>query len=74
MDTTCRTDRWAQRLAESDARWARQMARSDAWWALFLAEFRADLREFKLEILAWTYVFVAGGTVTIIAAVRLLRP
>jgi hypothetical protein len=45
-----------QRLAESDARWERR-----------LAEIRAEIREFKADLIKWTFVFVTGGTLTVLS-------
>lgn len=54
------------RLAESDARWERRLAESDARWEHRLAEFRVELREVKADLIKWTFVFVAGGTLTVL--------
>ena len=43
------------RLAESDARWERRMG-----------ELRTELREVKADLIKWAFVFVAGGTITVL--------
>ena len=47
-----------QRLADSDARWERR-----------LGELRIELREAKADLIKWTFVFVAGGTITVLGFV-----
>jgi hypothetical protein len=45
-----------QRLAESDARWERR-----------LSDLRAEIRDVKADLLKWTFVFVTGGTFTVLS-------
>lgn len=67
-----------QRMAESDAKWDRRMAELDAKWEgrftqldakleQRVAELRGELRELKAELIKWMFVFVAGGTVTVLS-------
>jgi hypothetical protein len=43
------------RLAESDTRWERR-----------LGELRVELRETRADLIKWTFVLVAGGTITVL--------
>lgn len=57
-----------RRFAESDAQLERRLAEMDARWEQRLSDIRADL-------IKWAFIFVAGGTLTVIGAmVALLRP
>jgi hypothetical protein len=52
-----------QRLAESDARWERR-----------LSDLRAEIRDVKADLLKWTFVFVTGGTFTVLSVmIAILR-
>ena len=39
----------------------------DAKWERRFADLRAELREFKADLIKWTFVFVTGGTLTILS-------
>ena len=71
-----------QRIAESDAKWDRRMAELDAKWegrftqldakleqrmAELRGEFRGELRDLKAELIKWMFIFVAGGTLTVLS-------
>ena len=67
-----------QRIAESDAKWDRRMAELDAKWEgrftqldakleQRVAELRSELRDLKAELIKWMFIFVAGGTLTVLS-------
>jgi ABC-type phosphate transport system auxiliary subunit len=56
-----------QRAAELDAKWERRWAQLDAKLDQRVAELRSELRELKAELLKWMFVFVAGGTLTVLS-------
>jgi hypothetical protein len=48
------------RFAEFDTRWERRLAESDTRWERRLGEVKADL-------IKWTFIFVTGGTFTVLS-------
>jgi hypothetical protein len=63
--------KWERRWAQLDAKWERRWAQLDAKLEQRVAELRAEvrteLRELKAELLKWMFVFVAGGTLTVLS-------
>jgi ABC-type phosphate transport system auxiliary subunit len=56
-----------QRVAELDAKWEHRWAQLDAKLEQRVAELRSEMRELKAELIKWMFVFVAGGTVTVLS-------
>ncbi len=58
--------RWERRISALDSKWERQMAELDVKWERRLGEFRTEIQALKAELIKWTFVFIAGGTLTVI--------
>lgn len=77
--------RFEKRLAESEVRFekrlgelAGQVAEMDARWERRMADFQAevlrDLRETKADLIKWSFVFVAGATLSILGVLLTSLP
>ncbi len=55
-----------------DAKLEQRLAASDARWERRLGEFRTEIQAIKAELIKWTFVFIAGGTLTTIAGLTAL--
>ena len=53
-------------FARFDAKLEHRLAESDARWERRLGELRVELRETRADLIRWTFVFVAGGTITVL--------
>ena len=51
--------RWDRRLGELEVRWGNRLSE-------FRTEFKTEVRELKAELIKWTFIFVTGGTITIL--------
>jgi hypothetical protein len=58
--------RWDHRLAESEVRWDHRLSESEVRWERRLSDLRIEIREVKADLIKWTFVFVAGGTLTVL--------
>ena len=56
-----------QRFAEMDARLERRLAESDTRWERRIGDLRAEMHEVKADLIKWTFVFVTGGTFTVLS-------
>jgi hypothetical protein len=69
MDTTYRSELAALNelnFAKFDAKLEQRVAELRAEFRDLRGELRAELREVKADLLKWMFVFVAGGTATIL--------
>jgi len=56
-----------QRTAELDAKSETRFSELDQRMAELRGEFRSELRDLKAELIKWTFIFVAGGTLTVLS-------
>jgi hypothetical protein len=59
--------RWAQLDAKLDRRVAELDAKLEQRVAELRGEFRSEMRDLKADLIKWMFVFVAGGTVTVLS-------
>jgi hypothetical protein len=61
-------------FARFEAKLDRRLAESDARWERRLSDLRAEIRDVKADLLKWTFVFVTGGTFTVLSVmIAILR-
>ncbi len=56
-----------QRAAELDAKFETRFSELDAKLEQRVAELRGELRDLKAELIKWMFIFVAGGTLTVLS-------
>ena len=64
--------KWDGRITELDAKWDGRITEFDAKWERHLGEFRTEMQAIKAELIKWTFVFIAGGTLTVLGAAAAL--
>ncbi len=73
VDATYRADlrelnelNFARFDAKLEQRWAQLDAKLEQRVAELRGEFRSELRDLKAELMKWMFIFVAGGTLTVL--------
>ncbi len=73
MDATYRADlrelnelNFARFDAKLEQRWAQLDAKLEQRVAELRGEFRSELRDLKADLIKWMFIFVAGGTLTVL--------